>query len=130
MQIVVDTSAVLAVLLGQPERETILSLTAGCDLIAPASMTAEIGNALSALFKKRHITLEQAEQVLANYDGQHLRFCPLDLPRSVRIAHDLGIYAYDAYMVELAERMRCHLLTLDQRLVSHSRNYGLRVLEV
>lgn len=45
MDIVIDASAIIAVLAGEPERERLLSLTSGANLIAPPSVHWEIGNA-------------------------------------------------------------------------------------
>ena len=56
MDIVIDTSALLAVILGEPERNRIVELTYGKTLIAPGSVPWEIGNAFSAMFKQSRLT--------------------------------------------------------------------------
>ena len=129
MQVVSDTSIIVAILLNEPEREAILSLTADCEVAAPESLTPEIGNAFTALFKKGLLSLEQADEALQQVPMLKIRYYPLDLEQSVRISHQLGIYAYDAYMLELAERLRAHLFTLDKKLKATARQYGLRLLE-
>ncbi|MBU1170697.1 MAG: hypothetical protein KKD44_14145 [Proteobacteria bacterium] len=53
MDIVVDTSALIAVIVGEPERNTIIELTTGNTLIGPGSIPWEIGNAFSAMFKRQ-----------------------------------------------------------------------------
>ena len=49
MEIVIDTSAILTVLLNESAKDQILSKTVGCTLISPFSIDAEIGNAFSAI---------------------------------------------------------------------------------
>lgn len=65
MDIVIDTSALLAVLLGEPERDRVVQITAGHTLIGPGSIPWEIGNAFSALFKRKRLTLDEAKKGLA-----------------------------------------------------------------
>jgi uncharacterized protein with PIN domain len=43
MELVIDTSVVLAVVANEPEKAELVRLTAGADLIAPASIPWEIG---------------------------------------------------------------------------------------
>ena len=62
MKIVIDTSVVIAVLFNEPAKSAILERTADTILYAPASLHWEIGNALSAMFKQKRITLQQAEK--------------------------------------------------------------------
>lgn len=67
MNIVIDTSALIAVIADEPERPKLIEVTIGTDLIAPQSVHWEIGNAFSAMFKRKRISLEQAEQALEIY---------------------------------------------------------------
>ena len=43
MDIVIDTSAIIAVIANEPEKPSLIRLTSGADLIAPASVHLEIG---------------------------------------------------------------------------------------
>ena len=52
MDIVIDTSALLAVIVAEPERDKIVKLTSGHTLIGPGSISWEIGNAFSAMLKQ------------------------------------------------------------------------------
>ena len=49
MDVVIDTSAIVAVIVDEPERNKIIELTTGNRLICPGSIPWEIGNALSPL---------------------------------------------------------------------------------
>jgi predicted nucleic acid-binding protein len=52
LTVVIDTSAILAVLMGEPERAKLIKITNGVTLLTPQSLHWEIGNALSAMLKK------------------------------------------------------------------------------
>ena len=58
------------------------------------------------------------------------RFLDVDLGQSVRLAHDLGLYAYDAYVLVCALNVRSPLLTLDSDLAASAVTAGASVLEV
>ena len=52
MKYVVDTNVLLAVALGEPEKEWLVEATDGCELVAPEVLPYEIANAISALLKR------------------------------------------------------------------------------
>jgi len=58
MKIIADTNTFLAVTLYEPERDTIIRLTVGHDLVAPNILPFEIGNALSAMLKRHRLKLD------------------------------------------------------------------------
>ncbi len=57
MDVVIDTSALVAVIVGEPEKDKIVELTTGHTLIGPGSIPWEVGNAFSAMFKKGRLTV-------------------------------------------------------------------------
>lgn len=63
MKIIADTNIFLAVVLEEPEKAQIIHLTIGHELVAPAVLPFEIGNALTAMMKKRSIS--EARQKLS-----------------------------------------------------------------
>ena len=130
MQIAVDASVIIAVIANEPEKKALLELTTGADLIAPVCIHFEIGNAFSAMLKRRRITLAQALTALTLYQNIPIRFVEIELPVSLEIVDQLSIYAYDAYLIRTAEKYRVPLLTLDKALQHHARSYGVKVLEV
>ncbi len=130
MTLVVDTSVLMAVLTCEPERSKLVSLTVGVDLIAPISVHWEIGNALSALLKRKRITLQQAFSALSAYEKIPLRHVEVSIMEAVRIAAELNIYAYDAYLIECAFSQRISLLSLDMGLLTAARKWGVSVVEV
>ena len=130
MQAVIDASAIIAVIANEPEKEALIRLTSGVDLIAPVSIHFEIGNAFSAMLKRQRITLIQALSALKRYQVIPIRFVEIELNASLHIANKLSIYAYDAYLIRAAERYRAPLLTLDKALKRQARSYGVKVLEI
>jgi predicted nucleic acid-binding protein len=59
-----------------------------------------------------------------------VRLAEIDVARALEIAVDLGLYAYDAYVLETARAERLPLLTLDAGLAQAARSMGLKLLEV
>lgn len=59
-----------------------------------------------------------------------VRFAEVDLREALDIAITTGLYAYDAYVLEVARVERLPLLTLDRALERAARRLGLSVLEV
>lgn len=130
MDIVIDTSAVLAVLAGQRERAGLVAATRGATLVAPPSLHWEIGNALSAMFKRRAIKLAQARAMLDAYDTIPIRSEHVSLAQATELCSEFGIYAYDAYVICCALNLRSPLLTLDAGLAARARDMGVRLVEV
>ena len=130
MTLVVDASILLAVLTSEPERPKIIELTRDVDLIAPASVHWEIGNALSSMLKRGRITLVQAESILKNYEMIPIRFVEVSLHESIWISADRKIYAYDAFLIACARDQRCRLISLDKALLQASKDSGVQVVEV
>ncbi len=132
MNIVIDTSAVIAGIVNEPHRQRIIDVTAGEDILAPRSLHWEIGNAFTSMFKQSNndITLEQAREALALYERIPIRFVDVPLQEALTLAHQLDIYAYDAYMLVCAQNHHGHLLSLDRRLRRTAGQLNLPVIEV
>lgn len=129
-QLIIDASALLAVLMGESERETILRRTTGATLIAPASLPWEVGNALSAMLRRGRIDGVQAGALATNFGRIPIRLVEVDLVTALEVAERHHLYAYDAYFLVCAAVHRAPLLTLDATLARATRDAGLRTLEV
>jgi predicted nucleic acid-binding protein len=130
MKIVVDTSVVIAVIGNEPEKTALIELTRGMELIAPHSVHWEIGNAFSAMLKRKRITRDQAFGALEVYGKIPIRFLDVELEQSLKIAGEQRIYAYDAYIIRCAQKYRCPLVSLDRDLVACAKDAGIQVKEV
>ena len=99
------------------------------DLVAPPSVHWEVGNAFSALLRRKRIRRDQVEAALAAYAAIPVRFVDVDLGEAVTLADGLGLYAYDAYVIVCARQQRAPLLSLDREFVGAARRAGAQVME-
>ncbi len=130
MDIVVDASAIIAVIVNEPNKANIVQATQGASLIAPASIHWEIGNAFSAMFKRNRLNLEEAIMAVSIYKQIPIRFVEVELEASLQIAKQLNIYAYDAYMLRCSQKQKAPLLSLDKTLIRLAKQLKLQVIEV
>jgi predicted nucleic acid-binding protein len=104
MEIVADASVIIAAITNELEKSRLVGLTRGRDLIAPWSVHWEIGNAFSAMLRRNRVTQEEALAALELYADMPIRFVDVELDESLKIAAELGIYAYDAYLIRCADK--------------------------
>lgn len=130
MNIVVDTAVIIAVIANEPEKEAIIQVTQGADLVAPPSVHWEIGNAFSAMLKRNRVTLAQAQQAIEIYHSIPVRFVEVELDQALVIADQLNIYAYDAYLVRCAIRYKLPLISLDRGLLDSAKQMKVDIIEV
>lgn len=129
MKIVADTNIFLAVTFNEPEKEQIIQLSAGHELIAPDVLPFEIGNALTAMLKRKIL---EKEEVLAAWEI--IRKIPVeyrqtDIQSALKIAIFYNIYAYDAYFLHCAEQLRSPILTLDRQMQKLAGEMGISLVE-
>jgi len=130
MNLVVDTSVLIAVLVSEPERERLIQRTKNAHLVAPGSVHWKVGNALAAMMKRNRIDLGQVQAVLKAYERIPIRYRDIDLDSAMQIASDHGLYAYDAYVVACAREQGCALITLDGSLARAAKQARVSVVEV
>jgi len=130
MDLIVDTSVLIAVATNEPEKARLIEHTDGATLLAPASVHWEIGNAFSAMLKRRRITLNQARIALAAVESVPVRWMHVPLAQALELSDRLEIYAYDAYVIAAALNQSCALLTLDRGMLRSAKAVGVNVLEV
>ena len=128
MKIVADTNTFLVVALDEPEKQEIIALTNGQELIAPAVLPFEIGNALSALVKRNKLSEVEARAAWKACQKIPVDLRGVDIEQALNIAFENNIYAYDAYFIECAINLRSPLLTLDRQLKSVALTQGLKIL--
>lgn len=129
MDITIDTSAVMAVLLNEPTKSEIVEVTRDAELFAPHILHWEVGNAFSALLRRGRIDLERATVALASYEEIPIQFVDVPLQDALELAAHFGQYAYDAYTLECATRYNTSLLTLDRSLRRTADAIGIELLE-
>lgn len=129
MNIVSDTNILLAVVFNEPEKDDIVQLTSGNEAIAPEIMPYEVGNALSAMVKRKQITHKEALQALQSVNTIPVRLMSIDITQALKLAIDFNIYAYDAYFLQCAINQSCPLLTLDKRMIKVAKELNIQILE-
>jgi predicted nucleic acid-binding protein len=128
--LVIDTSAILAVLLNEPARPSLIRMTEGCTLVGAPSLPWELGHALLAGVRRKRLSGAEMGRAWRSFRGVPVRLANIEIARALEVAVQLGLYAYDAYVLETARAERLHLLTLDVRLARAARAMGLKLLEV
>jgi predicted nucleic acid-binding protein len=130
MSLVVDTSIVISVITNEKSKSKLIEITQGEDLIAPSSLHWEIGNAFSAMFKRKRIELKTAKKAIEYYKLIPLRLVDIDIYKSIELSYQYNIYAYDAYFLECARNYGSRLLTVDDRLMKVAKQMNINVIEV
>jgi predicted nucleic acid-binding protein len=130
MNITIDTSALIAIIGNEKSKGGIIDITTGCSLCSPISVHWEVGNALSAMFKRKSINLEQANLALAAYAQIPIKFVDVPLAQTIELTHTHQIYAYDAYIIQCAQTTSTPLLTLDAGLKRVAIQVGIKTLEI
>lgn len=130
MKFVVDASVIIAVIANEPEKEQLIEITKGADLLAPSSIHWEIGNAFSAMINRGRVSLEQALDAIEIYRQIPIRFTEVELENTLAIVAELGIYAYDAYLLRCAIKYQTALITLDRKLAQVAQEINIDVVEV
>jgi len=129
MNIVSDTNIFLAVVLDEPEKESIIQLTAKVNAISPEILPYEIGNALSAMVKRKRLTEDEALAAFEGVSSIPVRLVSVDIKQALKIAFDYNIYAYDAYFLQCAKQLSCPLITLDKKMKQVAYELKIEVVE-
>jgi predicted nucleic acid-binding protein len=128
VEIVADASALLAVVLDEPERGSIIDATVGATLISPMALPFEIGNALVALRKRGKLS---EDAVLPAWEATQripVQLVPVQIEAALALALAHGIYAYDAYYLQCSLSRRRPLVTLDRKMREVAGILGLQLL--
>lgn len=130
MKIVADTNTFLAVALDEPEKDRLIPMTVGHDLVAPAVLPYEIGNALSALVRRKILT---ESDMLAAWDAVEkvpVELTAIDTRASLQLAGQYKIYAYDGYFLQCSLETKSPLLTLDSGMKRVAAQLGITLVEL
>ena len=128
--ILVDASAVLAVLLEEPEKSAILDATVGCEAKVPGCLRWEIGNAFSVMVKRGRLEERDSIAALRIFETIPVQEVDVNLEDALSLAAKHQIYAYDAYYLVAAKKHRLALLTLDGRMNDVARAEGISLKEI
>jgi predicted nucleic acid-binding protein len=129
MDILLDASAIMAIILNEPNKDIVIKLTKGSTLLSPEIISYEIGNALISLYKRRKL---QEAEIMEAYNGFKkipLRLLGVDVEKALEISCKYNIYAYDAYYLEAAKRLRLPLITFDIPMHNIAADINITVLK-
>ena len=97
--------------------------------IAPEILPYEIGNALTAMVKRKQVTTNEALSAFAIASQIPVRLVSVDIQKSLQLALNFNIYAYDAYFLQCAKSLSYPLITLDKRMKQIANELNIKVLE-
>ena len=129
MNLLIDASALMPILINEPEKEYIINATINCELMAPSMLPYEIGNALTRLKRRKILNEKQIVEAYNDFKKIPLRLLEVDIKNALKIACKYAIYAYDAYYLEMAYRLNLPLLTLDNQMKKTAFDLNLKVFE-
>lgn len=114
---VVDCSALSAVLFDEPMRDAALARLVGHNLHAPNLLDHEI---VSVALKKlrQDWPADSAALALADYRAYDIQLHPVDIAAQFELAQRYRISAYDAGYLWLAAELRAPLATFDPKLAA------------
>ena len=97
----------------EPNKDKVIKLTKNSMLISSEVISFEVGNALMNLHRKQKITEKEIFEAYRSYTLIPLRIITVDVENALKIAYKYKIYAYDAYYLEIADRLKMPLITFD-----------------
>ena len=116
--LVVDASAVAALLFGEPEGEDMARRLTGRPLVAPLLLPFEVAN-VCLVKARRHPESRDALFAAHGLLGSlGIRLFPVEGDALVDLAERNGLTAYDAAYLLLARSLDAELVTLDRKLAA------------
>jgi len=114
--IVVDASAVAALVFVETEADDVAARVRGADLAAPALLAYELADVAAVKLRRRLITRAAAETGLTLFGRLDVRLHSVAAAAAFALAEKTALTAYDAAYVWLACALRADLVTLDARV--------------
>jgi predicted nucleic acid-binding protein len=128
MDIILDASAIMAVIVKEPERDLVIDLTKDAEIVSPNMVSYEIANGLTKMVKKKIIEKERMINAFEYFERIPIKRIEIDIKRALEIAWDYKIYAYDACYLESAKRLDLSLLTFDGNMARIGKELGITIL--
>ena len=130
MNMVIDTSAIIASVMRGPERDALAEAASGHVLIAPGFVRWEVCQALSVMIRQKGIDVVEARRGMEILDNTPLRYVDVDMAQVRLIASRMKGVAADAFLLETAIRYNAPLLTLDRSLGRAAESLGIDVVRL
>ncbi|MGH6872054.1 MAG: type II toxin-antitoxin system VapC family toxin [Rhizomicrobium sp.] len=115
-ELVVDASAIAAMLFDEPERDEVRVHTKGAVLHAPNLIQSELANVCAKKARRDPINRDRYVLALCALPAFDIRLHPIEVPVVAALAIGRNISGYDASYYWLAREQGLGLVTLDARL--------------
>ena len=113
---VVDTSALAAILFGEPEAEAVVTRIGEARLVAPTLLAFELANVCLVKCRRNPDRRESLLLAFALRTRFALEEAVVDHAEALALAEASGLTVYDASYLWLARRLGVPLVTLDKAL--------------
>jgi predicted nucleic acid-binding protein len=128
MDVLLDASAIMAIILNEPNRDIVISVTKEATLLSPEMISFEIGNVLVSLFKRHKLSETEVLQAYEDFIKIPVRTLKVDMGKALKISCKYTIYAYDAYYLETAYRLKLPLITFDGNMTAVAKDMKIAIL--
>ncbi|MDO4506236.1 MAG: type II toxin-antitoxin system VapC family toxin [Spirochaetales bacterium] len=110
--VIIDASAIMAVLLKEDEAMNVLQKTKGSVLLSAKCLPYEIANSLSRQLKRELVALEQARKIFSIFNRLPIEL--VDFDNALEFCAEEKHHACDMFYLDCAVKNKCPLLTLDK----------------
>jgi len=129
MEILLDASAIMAVIADEPESQIVINCTQDATIVSPNIISCEIANALTRMMRKNVIiSEEQMISLVKNFKRIPIEIVNIDIEKALKIAWHYKIYAYDAFYLESAKRLQLPIVTFDEGMKKIGRELGIKII--
>ena len=130
MKIVVDSSVLMAVAMNEPEKKQLVEQTKGHELLSPELLPYELGNALSAMLKRKRIKKHEVGKIWTILEAIPIELRQFNIEEALQLCCQYDIYAYDAYFLQCAIDYRLPIISLDKQLNAVASKVGIKTMEI
>jgi len=130
MEIVIDTSAIIAAIADEPDGDKVINLTENAILVCPSVVPFEISNALTRMIRKNVIDKDKMTNLIKSFKKIPIKLFENNLEDVLEIGWDYKIYAYDAFFLDTAKSLNLPLLTLDDGVEAVGKKLGVKILSL
>jgi len=128
MEIVLDTSAIIAAIVDEPEGDKVINLTENAVLVCPNVISFEVMNSLTRMIRKKGTDKEKAISLVKSFQKIPIKLFENNLESVLEIAWDYKIYAYDAFFLDTAKNLNLPLLTFDDGMKTIGKELGISII--
>ncbi|MDR2144719.1 MAG: type II toxin-antitoxin system VapC family toxin, partial [Treponema sp.] len=92
MEMISDASALMAVIIKEPERDLVIQLTRNAVIVSPDMVSYEIANGLTKMIKKKVIEKERMINAYKYFKKIPVKTIKVDIEKALEIAWEYKIY--------------------------------------